>query len=55
MKKQYTSPATSILRIKMRSSMLQSVSGMKIYKNEEANADDVQYSRRGHSIWDDEE
>ena len=51
-KKIYAAPQTLVYQIKLRTAFL--TTSMTLYKNEETNNEDEQYSRR-RSIWEDEE
>lgn len=53
-KKIYSAPQTLIYQIVVTTAIL-SGSEMKLYKDEETNVNDMQYSRSGSSFWDDEE
>ena len=53
-KKIYSAPQTLIYQTGVTTAIL-SGSEIKLYKDEETNDDDMQYSRYGSSIWDDEE
>jgi len=50
----YSAPQTLIYQTEETTAIL-SGSEMKLYKDEETNVNDMQYSRSGSSIWDDEE
>lgn len=53
-KKIYSAPQTLIYQTEVTTAIL-SGSEMKLYKDEETNVNDMQYSRSGSSFWDDEE